>query len=86
MNPKVLGASAVGFVQQGGLWAGAVILRATPTPATSIGPGFPKFHYATNSDLDGVRTYCGTGSRGPLTHDPRSYATTWLAACSNDAL
>ena len=56
MNPKVLGASAVGFVQQGGLWAGAVILRATPTPATSIGPGFPKFHYATNSDLDGVRT------------------------------
>ena len=56
MNPKVLGASAVGFVQQGGLWAGAVILRATPTPATSIGPGFPKFHYATNSNLDGVRT------------------------------
>ena len=30
--------------------------------------------------------YCGTGSRGPLTHDPRSYATTWFAACSNDAL
>ena len=56
MNPKVLGAPAVGFVQQGGHWAVAVILRATPTPATSIGPGFPKFHYATNSDLDGVRT------------------------------
>ena len=33
-------------------------LRATrhPRAATSIGPGFPKFHYAANSDLDGVRT------------------------------